>query len=65
MPEFRDEGLECLNILVALNPRVEFNYVTATQPEQLELPQWQGAAAFTDWLASTELPFIEVFAKSR
>jgi FkbM family methyltransferase len=62
LPEFRSEGLECVDVLTAINPDVQFNYLLR---DELEQEQWSNAVAFRTWLAETDLRYLEVFVRNR
>lgn len=60
LPEFKPEGLECIQVLGRLAPDGEFNY-TPDCRRGLVLKQWPGAEQFSEILASCTDPSIEVF----
>lgn len=60
LPEFKPEGLECVQVLGRLAPDGEFNY-TPDCRHGLILKQWQRAEQFSAVLASCTDPSIEVF----
>jgi FkbM family methyltransferase len=61
LPEFLQEGLECIAHLGALDPKTTFNYVIT---DHLESPSWRGAEEFGAWLAGAGLRYCEVIAKT-
>ena len=61
LPEFKEEGLACVKHLTAINPAVKFNY--AVTETKLEGAQWQSAKDFEQWLGSTPLRSIDVYAR--
>ena len=63
LPEFRPEGLECVQVLRRLAPDGEFNY-TPDCRRGLALKQWRRAEQFSAILASSSDPSIEVFWKT-
>lgn len=64
LPEFREEGLQCLRLLERLNPRGLFNYSLASQP-RLAAEQWVDAESFQRALMSCAESSIEVFWRTR
>lgn len=63
LPEFRREGLECIQILRALDPEGRFNFVHGCQRGLLS-NQWLGAADFSTLLTSSNESAVEVFWKT-
>ena len=63
LPEFRDEGLECVQVLARLAPDGEFNY-TSDCRRGLMLKRWTRASEFLPLLAACADPSIEVFWKT-
>ena len=64
LPEFRPEGLDCVEILRRLAPEGTFNY-TADCRGGLVLKPWLGAEEFSAILSSCCDKSIEVFWKTR
>jgi hypothetical protein len=60
LPEFREDGLECVQRLSRLAPRSRFNY-TANVQSGLALEQWVSASDFASVLDSCAESSIEVF----
>jgi FkbM family methyltransferase len=60
LPEFRPEGLECVELLGRLSTAGRFNYATDCQGG-FGLPQWLGAVDFMRALQDCAEPSIEVF----
>ena len=60
LPEFRTEGVKCIEVLKSLSPRARFNYVVDCA-EGFKLRQWVGAGQFTQALNDCPYPSIEVF----
>lgn len=63
LPEFREEGLECLRVLGSLAERGEFNYSPDCR-RGLALNQWRSAEKFSPFLESCSYPSVEVFWKT-
>ena len=63
LPEFRPEGLECVQVLGRLAPDGQFNY-TPDCRRGLLLKQWHRAEQFSAILASCTDPSTEVFWKT-
>lgn len=63
LPEFKDEGLECLNILESLAPHGRFNYVVDSEP-RLAGERWVNARDFRDLLSNCSGNSIDVFWKT-
>lgn len=61
LPEFKEEGLACVKHLTAIDPAVMFNY--AVTESKLEVAQWQSAKDFAQWLGSTPLRCMDVYAR--
>jgi FkbM family methyltransferase len=59
LPEFRAEGLECVDLLEQINPRTEFNYVINDRFES----SWVSASHFRRWLRKTDLRYLEAYAR--
>ena len=64
LPEFKPEGLECVQLLGGLAPDGEFNY-TKDCRRGLVRKQWSRAEQFSAILASCTDPSIEVFWRHR
>jgi FkbM family methyltransferase len=60
LPEFRPEGLECVERLQQVDPAGAFNYAVDCSGG-LQMSTWVDAAQFTRVLASCAEPSIEVF----
>jgi FkbM family methyltransferase len=63
LPEFRDEGLQCLELLKRLNPRGRFNYTVDSQTK-LAGKDWVNAEDFQRILKDSGESSIEVFWKT-
>jgi hypothetical protein len=63
LPEFRSEGLECVEILGSLSSAGEFNY-TVDCEQGLALERWLSADGFLHVLKRCSEGAIEVFWKS-
>jgi FkbM family methyltransferase len=63
LPEFRSEGLRCIEILRALSPEGRFNYVVDCRVG-LVLQTWLGAEEFSTLFANCTEKSVEVFWKS-
>jgi FkbM family methyltransferase len=63
LPEFRPEGLECVERLKSIAPAGEFNY--AIDCHGLVLPRWQSGAEFAETLRVCLETSIEVFWRTR
>jgi FkbM family methyltransferase len=61
LPEFRAEGLECIDLLEQINPGIEFNHVIE---DRFESSFWLSASHFKRWLNETDLSYLEVYARS-
>jgi len=61
LPEFRAESLECVSRLASISPDVKFNYDI---DNQMEMPEWMNAEAFSAWLSNVDKPYMEVWAKN-
>jgi FkbM family methyltransferase len=64
LPEFRQEGLECIQTLRELTSDGLFNY-TADCRNGLELKQWVGTEELSSVLRSSSHKSIEIFWKTR
>jgi FkbM family methyltransferase len=64
LPEFRSEGIECIELLRRLAPQGEFNYAVDCQ-ESLVLDRWSDASAISRVLETCTEPSIEIFWKTR
>jgi FkbM family methyltransferase len=60
LPEFRAEGLACIELLSGLDPKGKFNY-TADCRGELLLEDWVDQHSFVTAFTSCLLPSIEVF----
>jgi FkbM family methyltransferase len=60
LPEFRPEGLECVELLRTLAPTGVFNYAVGCDTG-LELGEWLAGEDFSNVLMSCTQPSIEVF----
>jgi FkbM family methyltransferase len=60
LPEFRKEGLECVEKLGQLDPNGRFNYAVSCQ-KGLALSDWKNKAAFADIFEKCAEPCVEVF----
>jgi FkbM family methyltransferase len=60
LPEFRPEGLQCVDLLGRLAVSGKFNYAVDCE-QGLALEQWSSASVFRDVLAKCEETSIEVF----
>jgi FkbM family methyltransferase len=63
LPDFRAEGLECVELLARVSKDGRFNFVVECS-QGLVLPQWLDASGFSDALATCREPSIEVFWKT-
>lgn len=63
LPEFRSEGLECIEQLRRMSPCAKFNYAVDC-PQGLALTEWIESAEFVRVLSTCEDKSIEVFCKS-
>jgi len=63
LPEFRPEGLQCVELLGGLAPDGKFNYAVGCD-QGLLLPEWLHADGFAKVLAQCESSSIEVFWKT-
>jgi FkbM family methyltransferase len=63
LPEFMQEGLDCIEMLGRLNSQGTFNYAADAQPG-LGLKEWAGQPAISAILNSCQQPSIEVFWKT-
>jgi FkbM family methyltransferase len=61
LPEFRPEGLACVDLLEQINPSIEFNYVL---DDRLESSVWLSPSDFSRWLRKTDLRYLEVYARN-
>ncbi|OBC16621.1 hypothetical protein A5784_25735 [Mycobacterium sp. 852013-50091_SCH5140682] len=61
LPEFRAEGLECVDILEHISSGTEFNHVIE---DSFESPFWLSASEFRRWLEETDLRYLEVYART-
>jgi FkbM family methyltransferase len=61
LPEFRAEGLECVDLLEQVNPGTEFNHVI---DDRFESPFWLSPSHFKTWLKETDLCYLEVYARN-
>jgi FkbM family methyltransferase len=64
LPEFRDEGLECVRTLGRLTPTGKFNYSLDCQRGMM-LKRWLSTTEFLEVVDSCEAPSIEVFWKNQ
>lgn len=62
LPEFRPEGLECVEILARLSPAGRFNYAVDCE-QGLTLERWLSSEQFLELLAKCGESSIEVFWK--
>ena len=60
LPEFHDEGLECIQLLARAAPGGRFNCADAVG-DGLMLNEWLDASRFTKWFAACGAPSVEVF----
>ena len=63
LPEFRSEGLQCVDVLEALASEGKFNYTDDCR-QGLALKQWLAPQEFSALLARCGDPSIEVFWKT-
>jgi len=63
LPEFRPEGLQCVEVLAAMSTEGRFNYASDCSGG-LVLKEWISASQFSDVLATCSEPSIEVFWKT-
>jgi len=63
LPEFKPEGLECVELLRRLAPKGKFNYVVDCR-RGLALKQWPESGEFSRILDACSEPSIEVFWKT-
>jgi FkbM family methyltransferase len=64
LPEFRPEGLECVEMLQRLSAGGRFNYVAGDYRQGLALPQWLNAQEFSRILIQCTDKSIDVFWRS-
>jgi FkbM family methyltransferase len=64
LPEFRPDGLECVDVLYHLATDGKFNYVAGECEKGFALEGWLGALEFSQVLAQCPDKSIEVFWKS-
>jgi FkbM family methyltransferase len=62
LPEFRPEGLHCIEELVRLSPEGKFNYAVDCR-EGLKLEEWLGAEEISELLTLCSEESIEIFWK--
>jgi FkbM family methyltransferase len=62
LPEFREEGLECVALLKRLGPTSRFNYV---RHAKLVLDRWVVADEFASVLSACEEPSIDVLWRGK
>jgi FkbM family methyltransferase len=63
LPEFRPEGLQCIEVLAGVSTEGKFNYASDCTSE-LALKEWVSAAQITQVLNTCSEPSIEVFWKT-
>jgi FkbM family methyltransferase len=63
LPEFLDETLFCIERLASLSEKVKFNYVMSDLGD-LVLDKWQGKAVMQEIIKTTELRYLEIYARS-
>jgi hypothetical protein len=63
LPEFREEGLECIKLLERLGPDAEFNY-SASLPAGLRFERWLRGSDFVDVFEQCEEKSIDVFCRT-
>jgi FkbM family methyltransferase len=61
LPEFRAEGLQCVDLLEQVRQGTTFNHVAE---DRFESSSWLSAARFRSWLENTDLSYLEVYARS-
>ena len=64
LPEFRDEGVQCIELLTRTAPGGRFNCAGAGG-ESLMLNEWLDAREFAAWFAACEETSVEVFWSAR
>jgi FkbM family methyltransferase len=60
LPEFKTEGMECIELLNRLDSSGQFNLSSASEPA-LVLPNWMGKSQFLRVFAECQTKSIEVF----
>jgi FkbM family methyltransferase len=63
LPQFREEGLQCLELLNNLTPRAQFNY-SADCRRGLAMSEWLAASHFRDVFGSCNEKCVEIFCRS-
>jgi len=63
LPEYTEEGIECLRLLSDLGESVEFNYIWDCRAG-FRLDTWLPYRDFKEHLVSFEYRYMEVFARS-
>ena len=70
LPDFRSEGIEIASMLTRIMPAVRFNYCSEPAAEafssqqDLKSAEWMDAGALSTLIATTDLPYIEVYARN-
>ena len=64
LPQFRAEGLECIERLNQIDPDARFNY-TSGCGEKLALPEWLGRSGFVATFERITESSVEVFSATR
>lgn len=70
LPDFRAEGIEIAGMLTRIMPGVRFNYCSEPAAEafssqqDLKSAHWMTSAELCALLASTDLPYLEVYARN-
>ena len=64
LPQFRQEGVECIERLEQLDPETKFNY-TSDSSDGLVLREWMAKPAFVSHFKAVTEPSIEIFASTR
>lgn len=62
LPEFRQEGIECVKLLDGLDANGEFSFAADLQRGTFE--KWRGTQEFSSWLEQCSVGTIEVFWRS-
>jgi hypothetical protein len=60
LPEFRSEGLQCIELLSGVAAEGTFNYTVGCQ-QGLALEQWLGAREFVHTFNACDAKSVEVF----
>ena len=61
LPEFRQDAIDCMEMIHANNPRILFNYAVK---ERLMLDKFRPLASFREILAGLPMPHLEIIARA-